>query len=154
MKAITIHQPYATLISIGAKKYETRHWPTNYRGKIAIHAGKNTDGLYELAKEVRIRNKGLPITPYAEACIVALKESGKYPSPFTLAQLPLGCVVAIGELVDCVPMHRLTPDPIEKLFGFWAADRFAWQIENVQYLDSPVPVPGKQGLWDWQPISV
>jgi len=41
MKAITIHQPYASLIACGAKIYETRSWATKYRGKIAIHAGKS-----------------------------------------------------------------------------------------------------------------
>lgn len=38
MKAITIWQPWASLIACGAKKYETRGWPTKYRGPIAIHA--------------------------------------------------------------------------------------------------------------------
>lgn len=40
MKAITLWQPWASLIAIGAKKYETRSWKTNYRGPIAIHAAK------------------------------------------------------------------------------------------------------------------
>lgn len=39
MKAITILQPYASLIVAGAKQYETRSWDTPYRGIIAIHAG-------------------------------------------------------------------------------------------------------------------
>jgi hypothetical protein len=40
MKAITIWQPWASLIAIGAKQYETRSWETKYRGPIAIHAAK------------------------------------------------------------------------------------------------------------------
>lgn len=39
-KALTIAQPWATLAAIGAKQIETRSWQTNYRGDIAIHAGK------------------------------------------------------------------------------------------------------------------
>lgn len=38
MKAITIWQPYASLIAAGLKEYETRSWPTRYRGPIAIHS--------------------------------------------------------------------------------------------------------------------
>ncbi|MFV0399180.1 MAG: ASCH domain-containing protein [Oscillospiraceae bacterium] len=38
MKAITIWQPWASLLACGAKKYETRSWVTSYRGPIAIHA--------------------------------------------------------------------------------------------------------------------
>lgn len=40
MKAVTLTQPWATLVAIGAKQIETRSWPTNYRGPLAIHAGK------------------------------------------------------------------------------------------------------------------
>ncbi len=38
MKAITLWQPWASLIAIGAKKIETRSWATKYRGPLAIHA--------------------------------------------------------------------------------------------------------------------
>jgi hypothetical protein len=39
MKALSLWQPWATLVSIGAKRIETRSWPTKYRGPLAIHAG-------------------------------------------------------------------------------------------------------------------
>ena len=40
MKAITLEQPFASLVSIGAKTIETRPWPTPYRGALAIHSAK------------------------------------------------------------------------------------------------------------------
>lgn len=43
MKALTIHQPWASLIAYGFKRFETRGWRTNYRGLVAIHAGKWVD---------------------------------------------------------------------------------------------------------------
>ena len=46
MKAITICQPYAHLISTGAKRVENRTWPTRYRGQILIHAGKSQKMLH------------------------------------------------------------------------------------------------------------
>ena len=50
MKALTIIQPWATLIASGHKMNETRSWKTNYRGEVLIHAGKNpkdyTSGFY------------------------------------------------------------------------------------------------------------
>lgn len=46
MKALSLHQPWATLIAAGAKVYETRSWPPP-RGLIgqplAIHAAKKVD---------------------------------------------------------------------------------------------------------------
>ncbi len=43
IKALTISQPYASLI--GEKWIENRCWNTNYRGLLAIHAGKGTQYL-------------------------------------------------------------------------------------------------------------
>ena len=40
MKALTIWQPYASLIGAGIKKIETRSWYTTYRGPILIHSGQ------------------------------------------------------------------------------------------------------------------
>ena len=41
MKALTICQPYAELIMRGEKVIENRTWPTSYRGRLLIHAGKS-----------------------------------------------------------------------------------------------------------------
>jgi hypothetical protein len=38
--ALTIHQPYASMIVDRRKRIETRTWPTWYRGLLAIHAAK------------------------------------------------------------------------------------------------------------------
>src|SRR3954451_22243677 len=38
--ALTLTQPWATLVAIGAKQIETRSWGTSYRGWLAIHAAK------------------------------------------------------------------------------------------------------------------
>ena len=43
MKALTIKEPWASLIINGYKEYEFRSWKTNYRGKILIHAGKSLE---------------------------------------------------------------------------------------------------------------
>ena len=36
LKAISLWQPWASLIPLGLKHYETRSWKTNYRGKLLI----------------------------------------------------------------------------------------------------------------------
>lgn len=40
MKAISLTQPWATLVHLGAKRVETRSWYTSYRGQLVIHAAK------------------------------------------------------------------------------------------------------------------
>src|SRR3546814_15511313 len=38
VKAISLWQPLASAIALGHTSIETRHWPTKYRGELAIHA--------------------------------------------------------------------------------------------------------------------
>ncbi|MEK4348992.1 hypothetical protein [Paenibacillus sp. FSL P4-0184] len=81
MKAITIIQPWATLIALREKKFETRSWPTKYRGLLAIHAGKKIDK--EACREPEIRK--------------ALERHG-----YTEDNLSTGAVVAICKLSNCL----------------------------------------------------
>lgn len=43
MRALTIRQPWASLIICGAKDVENRTWTTRYRGPLAVHAGHRFD---------------------------------------------------------------------------------------------------------------
>ena len=50
MKAITVHQPWASLLTLGYKGYETRSWATSYRGPILIHAGRNAEHIIAMSR--------------------------------------------------------------------------------------------------------
>lgn len=160
-RALTIRQPWASLIAAGVKTIETRSWQTGYRGPLLIHAGK---ALYR-----------------REDCEAVAEQLGsKWPI------LPLGAVVAVADLVDVVPMidvmtgegpddHArsqraiyLLPDPLraevvdrftyiddpehtkvitdQLPLGDFTPGRYAWLLANVRPI-TPVPAKGKQGLW-------
>jgi len=64
MKALTIWQPYASLISKELKKYETRSWYTKYRGPLLIHSGQRPmrwilKNSHESALDVAIETFGM-----------------------------------------------------------------------------------------------
>ena len=40
---LTVHNPYAWALVAGFKTTEERAWTTSYRGRVFIHAGKETD---------------------------------------------------------------------------------------------------------------
>lgn len=40
VRALTLWQPWASLVAVGAKTIETRGWSTDYRGPLLIHAAK------------------------------------------------------------------------------------------------------------------
>lgn len=42
LKALTVSEPYATLLVRGEKWVENRVWDCSYRGELAIHAGRGT----------------------------------------------------------------------------------------------------------------
>lgn len=100
MKALTLWQPWASLIPLGAKTIETRSWSTSYRGPLAIHAAKRCEagpvGDFKVEDD----------TPRGSAKQYLLRgDSLSWPY-----RLPLGAIVATCELVDCIPMMDLGDD--------------------------------------------
>lgn len=59
MKALTVKQPWASLIVHGGKDVENRSWTTRYRGPIAIHAAaRHVKGLEPLLWKAARRPTG------------------------------------------------------------------------------------------------
>lgn len=159
MKAITLWQPWATLVAIGAKKIETRSWSTSYHGPLAIHAAIRIPG-----SAVKLLDPGLNNYAYEKNNIVefpfleALRNGG-YSHPSWLEgnriyiNLPLGCIVAICDLTGCFEIYSsyevfCLPEG-EKAFGDYTPGRFMWALANVRRIEEPIPVKGRQGLWEW-----
>ena len=135
MKAITIHQPWASLIAIGAKHYETRSWATKYRGPITIHASK---------KEALLTMWRLP-----KETTEAVFETFKNNADLNFSFLNRGCVLLVADLTNVYKTEELNPSKLERMFGDWTPGRYAWELQNVRVLPSPVLAKGKQGLWNW-----
>lgn len=128
-KALTLSQPWATLVALGVKRIETRSWRTSHRGRLLIHAaaGKSDRNLeWRLAARKVI------------------------PSDLTGPGMPLGAFVAIAQLVDIVriPEDWQPSDALEAELGDYRAGRFAWMLSDVFPLVPPAPARGALGLWD------
>jgi hypothetical protein len=145
MKAISLWQPFASLIAVGSKKYETRSWATKHRGPLLICAAART-GLPELCLLDILRR-----TEFREALAPSIGFEPKtvWP-PIQPKHLPFGKAVAIVELVDCIRTEDMTAEQIgtDKPFGDFSPGRFAWQLENVKAIEEPFPVKGRQGLFE------
>src|ERR1035438_4171252 len=135
MKALTLTQPWATLVAIGVKRIETRSWYTHYRGPLAIHAAK-----------------GFPNWARAQ-CLFEPFVSALRPHCATLGDIPRGVVLATCNLVGCReiihsvhpslpegeyivdggPHGRIIPPPMPALeFGDYSDGRWAWILEDVE----------------------
>lgn len=148
MKALTITQPWATLVALGLKRLETRDWPCPEPMQLAIHAGKNLapvggeKGLRELCARPVFRQALFGRdTPYL----------GSH-------NLPFGAVVAIVKVNACVrtetidfaaPAPWLELGPDEQSFGDYSPGRWAWSLTELHVLPEPIEVRGHQKLWEW-----
>ncbi len=135
MKALSLWQPWATLMAIGAKTIETRCWaaPLSLIGQdVVIHAAKNVSEMSLC---------------HAAGFSDALKAAGYTDTN----QLPLGAALCIARLVDCCRTDSPYLSDIsdrERLFGNYDAGRFGWRFENLRRFTQPIQFRGMQGVFE------
>jgi hypothetical protein len=137
MKALSIKQPYASLIAHNIKNIENRTWKTNFRGKIFIHASaKSAGALYELLdeKQIEAMNNHWTNSPYPNR--------------------PLSAIIGEVDIVDCVINHpsiwaektyypvNLAEHPIKPIYN--------WVLANPVLYKKPIlNVKGKLSFWEF-----
>jgi hypothetical protein len=130
MKALSVWQPWASLIAIGAKRIETRGWSTAYRGPLAIHA----------AKRMTVGNSDFALS---NLCQPVWHAAG-LTWPF-----PLGAIVAVARLAICVPVEAVGElAPRERTFGDYRPGRFAFVLTDIRRIEPAIPWRGAKGLFD------
>lgn len=142
IRVLTLWQPWASLISLGLKHYETRHWKVGYRGHLLIHAAKKHCDIKALENYGLISEKSGSASPYQRQIEDALE-------PFLVEGFPYGEVVARCELTDIFKMTEeiiSEQSGVELLCGNWKVGRYAWKLENIQELNPGFPYKGSQGL--------
>jgi hypothetical protein len=156
MKALSLTEPWASLVMLREKQYETRSWRTHYRGPIAIHSAK---GFPQWARVL------LTASPFFEALMPLLRNDGSR-DPLERWAWNFGCVLATARLVDCVPTKyvpvrglfiaydgteqlELSMTERERIFGNYEPMRWVWILDDVNPLEHPVRARGRQGLWNW-----
>ena len=144
--AVTLHQPWAALVVVEAlapgagKRDETRSWLTRHRGWLAIHAAQGG-----LSKRDLVALCARPAIQTALAHIGITHPDA----------LPRGAVVALARVRDCEPTEVRYPAPAPDdpnwSFGDYAPGRFAWGLDTILALPTPIPATGAQRLWRWTP---
>ena len=129
IKALSLWQPWAEAIRVGAKQIETRSWPTSYSGWLAIHAAK------------RPIDKDQDLKDFAEHWVG------------DLSKLDFGAIVCIVKLTTCRPCEALIEEinEDEELWGDYADGRWGWMLDGGPIIDinPAIPLRGHQGLFDW-----
>ncbi|MBM7694483.1 hypothetical protein JOC77_003944 [Peribacillus deserti] len=138
MKVLSMIQPWASLFVLREAQYETRTWRTNYRGPLAIHTSKKIDK--PVCRELAIR---------------ALL----YRHGYTEENLPTGMIIAVCELKNCFKVienngtwailedGRIVSD-LDYFLGDFTVGNYAWEVQDMQMLNTFIPAKGKLGLWE------
>jgi hypothetical protein len=122
VKALTIKQPWASLVANGAKDIENRQWHTNLRGIIAVHSSA------KMAK-----------ADMEDACDLMEGFIPKFSRfKFQQDEFPAGSILGIVEIVDCV---RSSDSP-------WFVGDYGFVLKNSVQFDEPIPCRGALGFWE------
>lgn len=148
MKALSLTQPWASLVAIGAKRYETRSWRTTFRGQLAIAAAKKFPmDCRELARESPfeevLAGAGLTLLHLKDLCgsiLCVVDADGCVATPIENA--------LIDQRFPTIPASWPAPAEHEVDFGDYSPQRYAWPLADVFRLPEPVPASGALGLWD------
>lgn len=149
LHAITVRQPWATLIAHGVKDVENRDWsphPALLGQYIAIHAGKSVDAQAWSEAASLAESQGLLDSDPLLRSFVFFGghdvAKGKHKAGRALSQLmrsqTYGAIIALAKVAGCQSK--------EDCKSPWFMGPFAWNLESVVPID-PVPCSGSQGLW-------
>ncbi len=126
MKALTLTQPWCSLIVSGTKRIENRVWkpPLAMSGvRFALHASKVCDpAILDMLRD--LDTEGLPA-----------------------GDLPLGAILGVATLVDYVSSYEqvvadVGPDQVE-----WWSGPYAFVLEDIRQFKTPIPCRGFQKFW-------
>lgn len=130
MKVLSLTEPFATLILSGKKCIETRSWKTSYRGELYIHASST-----KISKESREDKE-----------LMSLVEN---------IPLHFGYIICKCTLVDCVYMTKEYVEEmknnhhIEYICGEYQEGRYAWILEDITPLETPMKAKGQLNIWNY-----
>ena len=154
MKAISIKQPWASLIVNGIKDIENRTWATKYRGKVLIHASGTwfkypendrtlgnlfTDAQWDKIRENYDKNLYSILEPKA-----------------IIDRLPTSAIIGEVEIIDCVINHESIW--AEKNIIFQEEEKndekyqiFNWVLANPIFYEKPITnIKGKLSFWEFE----
>ena len=119
MKAFSVKQPWAFLITSGYKDVDNRLWPVAHKGNVLVHATKERASEHEwrIARKL-CEKQGIDLPPEAA--------------------LPRGGIVGIVSITGCTLGHCQSP---------WFFGPVGWQLADARQLDF-VPFKGRLSLFE------
>lgn len=147
MHALTVWQPWASLIACGAKQIETRSWPAPealWGERIAIHAAKRQWSLDDLPE-------GLTSCSFTGFAVAYLVDT--LPRGMIIGTARLAFCAQVEAVVNGTSLARTSPTSLAYInddgLGDYRAGRWLWFFEDIVQLgsDQVIECSGRQRLW-------
>lgn len=135
LPALTMTEPWCSLMAEQQKWIETRTWRTTYRGPVALHAAST------LPKDL---NALCHQEHFYEALALRHFCGGRW-------SFPRKYVLAIGMLEESIPTEAIKVTAREHSFGNYQPGRYAWRFSAIYRLKTPLRASGSLSLWNWTP---
>lgn len=156
MKALTVYQPWASLIVVGAKPYEFRKWdyaaryPSLVGQRVAIHAAARpmvAGEVLDIMERIENGESALDVQK-AMPVLNLIARKAKEDAQAAARCLPLSAILGTAILGNAVRAFDLFKDKVAD------SDRldqivFAWPVTDIVRFDEPVPYRGSQGFWNF-----
>lgn len=130
IRGFTLHQPWASLVVRGIKKFETRSWKTNYTGLLLITSSRT------------LTDEGLNL----EYLLCQKRVLNPIPND-RLPMQNIGLALGTVELVEVRPTDEIIPTQLENTVGDFGPGRFAWKLDNPVEFPKPFWIKGNRMLW-------
>lgn len=143
MKAISLWQPWASLMMLGEKKIETRIWTTKHRGPLAIHAASKMPASW-LGQSRNTREFGEELSAVLHVDFEKLGPA--------INKMPRGVILCVVNVISIEPTEKVVGDlpARERVFGNYDVGRYAWHTELMDVFTEPIPAKGNRLLWEWK----
>ncbi len=133
--ALSVREPWAWLICKGLKDIENRDWPTKFRGRVYIHAGKKADGRnYNETKHIQGGIQKLLCSMGNEKAAQLVWEIVYHPS----WKPCYGAIIGEVDIVDCVTD---SDSP-------WFVGEYGFVLANPTLYEKPMPYKGQLGFFE------
>lgn len=152
LNVLTLTEPWASLVVDGQKDWETRYWPTRYRGPLLIQAAKGFPSEARLLCYEEPFKSALTRRPDLDD----YRRSMLFYDPVEFLFKTVGQILGVVELVDTARTEKVrqaleavgNPRALQEIrFGDYAPGRWAFRFENRRRFREPVPVRGALGIW-------
>lgn len=133
MRAISVRQPWASLLVIGQKRFEVRTWQPREFGRILIHASASkAQGIRKL-RENRLFHKAL--------VKAGLEDEAAWPRSAIVGVVEFGRILAPSE-------RRPKISELQRYLCGRITGRHLWEVRRCWAFDQLVLTDGKLGLWE------